>query len=262
MARCMTATKREAGRGGPADWNDEMQQTLTLYKTTIGKKIAMAVAGIILIGFTLGHMAGNLQVFVGAEQFNAYAEMLKNTLPLLWGTRLALLFAFGVHIHAAVSLWQRNNAARPSKYKMQKDLATNFAAKHMLWSGGYLLLFVIIHLVHLTLGGAIFEGNDLLFIPGYVFDPTNPYNNLIKGFQHLPITILYIGGVLALGMHLFHGFWSMFQTLGGAHPKYNAHRRTAAMAIALVLTMGNLAIILAAVSGNLQPTDVAQTALH
>ena len=136
------------------------------------------------------------------------------------------------------------------------DLATDYAAKTMYYSGPILLFYVVFHLVHLTWGGQIFGDSDLLGISGYTWEVSNPYNNMVRGFQHWPVVIPYVLGVLALGVHLFHGIWSMFQTIGANHPKYNAYRRDVAIGIAALLTIGNLSFPIAVYFGYLEPTEL------
>ena len=231
-------------------------KALTLYETTIGKKAVMAASGTLLLGFTLAHLAGNLKAYAGATEFNEYARWLRTMPALLWGARLGLIFAFGAHVFSAFSLWKRNKTARPSRYHKKVDLATDYAAKTMYWSGPILLFYVLFHLVHLTFGGQIFGGGTIFGIEGYTWEDSNPYNNLIRGFQHWPIVIPYVLGVLALGVHLFHGIWSMFQSIGANHPRYNQYRRDLAIMLAALLTIGNLSFPIAVMAGYLEPTTL------
>ena len=223
-----------------------MQKALTLYQTTIGKKAVMALSGLILFGFVIGHLLGNLQVYHGAYTFNSYANGLRNLPALLWIARFALIFAVLAHLRSAFELWSRNKAARPTPYaRPPKDLATYYAAKTMYWTGPILLLFIAYHLAHLTGGwtGGL-----------YPYDPTNPYNNLVHGFQHWYISAIYILGNLALGTHLFHGIWSMFQSIGANHPRYNHWRRYLAVGAAILITAGNLSFPIAVMAGFVAPT--------
>ena len=138
-----------------------------LYATTIGKKAVMAASGIILLGFTLGHLSGNLKAYAGPTEYNEYARWLRTVPALLWGARLALLFSFLAHMYSAFSLWKRNKNARPSRYHKKVDLATDYAAKTMYLSGPILLFYVLFHLVHLTFGGQIFGDSAIFGIEGY-----------------------------------------------------------------------------------------------
>ena len=211
-----------------------MQRALTLHQTTVGKKVIMAVSGFILVGFTIGHLLGNLQLYLGPEAINGYAAKLHSMPPLVWGTRLVLLFAVSVHIVSAFSLWSRNKAARGSRYKRRKDLATDYAARTMYWSGPILLLYIVYHLLHFTI------------LPAH---PGDVYRNVVEGFQVPLIASVYIVGNLALGFHIFHGVYSAFQTLGANHPRYNNYRRDLAIAICAVITIGNLSFPIAVLAG-------------
>ena len=211
-----------------------MQRALTLHQTTIGKKVAMALSGLIIVGFVVGHFLGNLNLYRGQEAMDGYAHMLQSLTPVLWGTRLLLLFAFGVHIASAFSLWARNTKARGSRYKKREALATDYAARTMYWSGPILLLFVVYHLLHFTI------------LPAH---PGEVYRNVVEGFQNPLIAGVYIVGNIALGFHIFHGFFSAFQTLGANHPRYNSLRRDAAIAISAAITIGNLSYPISVLAG-------------
>jgi succinate dehydrogenase / fumarate reductase cytochrome b subunit len=211
-----------------------MQRALTLHQTTIGKKVIMALSGVIIVGFTIGHFLGNLNLYLGPEAMNGYAEKLQSLPPLVWGTRLVLLFAVGAHIWAAVSLWARNLKARGSRYEKRKDLATDYAARTMYWSGPILFLFVVFHLLHFTI------------LPAH---PGDVYRNVVEGFQIPVIAGVYIAGNVALGFHIFHGIFSAFQTLGASHPRYDTYRRDAAIAISATITIGNLSFPISVLAG-------------
>jgi len=211
-----------------------MQRALTLHQTTIGKKVVMALSGVVIVGFTIGHFLGNLNLYRGQEAMDAYAEFLQSLTPVLWGTRLFLLFAFGVHIWSAFSLWLRNTKARGSRYKKRQDLATDYAARTMYWSGPILLLFVLYHLLQLTI------------LPAH---PGEVYRNVVEGFQNPLIAGVYIAGNIALGLHIFHGIYSAFQTLGANHPRFNAYRRDLAIAISAAITIGNLSFPISVLAG-------------
>jgi succinate dehydrogenase / fumarate reductase cytochrome b subunit len=228
---------------------------MTFYGTTVGKKVAMAISGLIGVGYLLGHMSGNLLIFQGAQDpatrglaINAYAHFLHTTPSVLWGTRFVLLAAIFVHVHCAFSLWGRNADARPRAYYQRKDLATNYAALTMRYGGVTLLAFIIYHLLHLTWGrtGHI----------GYEFDPANVYNNLVLGFMNPVVSGFYILAQLALGLHLYHGIWSLTQTLGADHPKYNSLRQLASMGATVLIVLGFLVIPISVLTGTLEPMDV------
>jgi succinate dehydrogenase / fumarate reductase cytochrome b subunit len=211
-----------------------MQRALTLHQTTIGKKVIMALSGLIIVGFVVGHFLGNLNLYRGQEALDGYAHTLQSLTPILWGTRLLLLFAFTVHIASAFSLWVRNIKARGSRYKQRKDLATDYAARTMYWSGPILLLFVVYHLLHFTI------------LPTH---PGEVYRNVVEGFQNPLIAGVYIAGNIALGFHIFHGIFSALQTLGANHPRYNSYRRDLAIAISAAVTLGNLSFPITVLAG-------------
>jgi succinate dehydrogenase / fumarate reductase, cytochrome b subunit len=209
-----------------------MSWLVSFFRSSLGRKYLLAVTGVILFGFVLGHMAGNLQIFLGREKLNDYAEFLQQTKGLLWGTRITLLGAFLVHIWAAISLTHTSLKARPISY--QRDLVsdeTTFAARTMRWTGPIVLLFLLYHLAHLTLG-----------VAGPKYIQGDVYSNVIRGFRVPMISALYLISQAALALHLYHGLWSLFQTVGLAHPKYNAIRRPFAGAFAALIFLGNCAI--------------------
>ncbi len=222
-------------------------RAITFYGTTIGKKVVMALSGLVAFGFLVGHMLGNLKVFSGPDAINEYAAFLRNTPALLYGTRGVLLIAIALHLHAAFSLWSRNNDARPRGYAQRKDQATNYAALTMRYSGLVLLSFIIYHLLHLTVG--------LTEHLGYEFDPENAYNNLVLGFMHPLVAGFYVLAQAALGMHLYHGLWSLTQTLGADHPKYNGLRQMVAVGLALFVVLGFASVPISVQTGILQPVN-------
>lgn len=203
----------------------------TFFSSTIGKKVIMAVTGLILFGFVIGHMLGNLQVYLGARAINDYGDTLHHMLHGggIWIARSVLLVATGLHIWAMAALTLQNKAARPVGYRQTSWTESTYASRAMRWSGVLLLAFVIFHLLHLTTG-------DLhpRFIAGDV------YHNLTVGLRVAPVAFFYMIAMVALGMHLFHGAWSMLQTLGLNHPKYNPLRFTVSVGIAAVVVIGNL----------------------
>lgn len=216
-----------------------------LYRSAVGLKALMAVSGIVLFGFVLGHMAGNLKLYLGPESINHYAEWLREVgtplLPragVLWIARIGLLVAVAVHIGAAWKLTLVNRRARPQGYEGRSVVQATYAARTMRWGGVILLLFVLYHLADLTFGWANPD-----FVPGDV------YHNVVAGFSVWWVSALYIVGQIALAFHLYHGLWSLFQSLGWNHPAYNGWRRRFAATFALVVLAGNLSFPLAVLSG-------------
>jgi succinate dehydrogenase / fumarate reductase cytochrome b subunit len=203
----------------------------TLVGSSIGKKVIMATTGLILFGFVIGHMIGNLQVFLGAKVINDYGVFLRTVAhgAGLWVARGVLLAAVLLHIWSAVSLTMMNRAARPIGYRDWKPRASTYASRTMRLSGVTLLAFIIYHLLHFTTGTVHPD-----FIPGDV------YHNLISGLRVAPVAIFYAISMIALGLHLYHGAWSMLQTLGLNHPRYNGLRFGVSVALAAAVTIGNL----------------------
>lgn len=212
-----------------------MQKALTLFDTTIGKKAIMAVTGLVLFGFVIGHMLGNLQVFLGPEQLNAYAEKLRNLGPALWAVRLLLLFALVLHLTTMFSLWGKTLAARGEAYRVRRYTATSYAALSMWLTGPLILLFVIYHIAHFTYPGIAMGGYEHL---GH----TQVYANVINGFSVPWVAAVYVAAQLALGLHLYHGAWSLFQSLGIAGPRVDERRKTISRWVAAAVVVGNISI--------------------
>lgn len=215
-----------------------MNLTQGLYGSTLGKKTLMAVTGIILFGFVVGHLIGNLQLYMGPEQLNHYAELLRTNMALLWAVRLVLLFSVTVHIVASVQLWLRNRRSRPVKYRVFNPPAVDYAARTMVWSGPIIALFVAYHLAHLTTGWAHHD-----FVVGDV------YHNVVSGFLVWWVAGIYILANLLLAIHLYHGLWSLFQTFGWDHPRFGAARRWFAVVFAALIGAGNISMPLAVLTG-------------
>ncbi len=203
------------------------------WESTNGQKVIMAVSGIVLFGFVLGHMIGNLQAFEGAEKLNAYGHFLHSIPEILYAVRAGLLVAVGLHIWAATSLALKNNSARPVSYAVKKNVHSSYASRTMYWSGPILLAFIIFHLLHLT-AGVIQPGNG--FIEGDV------YHNVVAGFSVWYVSAWYIFSMILLGFHLRHGVWSMTQSLGFDQPQYTPILRTFALVFAIVITAGFISI--------------------
>ena len=222
---------------------------LDLYRSAMFKKVVMAVTGMLLFGFVLQHMIGNLKLYFGEESFNFYAEWLRDGLlyPILphtvalWLLRLGLIAALVVHVHAAWSLTVMNRNARTVSYQAPRDyVVADFAARTMRWTGVVVLAFIGFHLADLTWGVEAVN-------PDYVRGEA--YANLVASFQRVPVAIFYIVANLALGMHLYHGIWSLFQTLGLNNRRFNAYRRHLAIGITTVIVAGNVSFPIAVMTG-------------
>ena len=217
-----------------------------LYRSALGKKYVMAISGIILMVYVFFHMVGNLKLYMGEEAINHYGEWLRifgsPAVPaggLLWATRVVLLLAFVLHIHAAYGLTQINRRARTVRYQSKRDyVAADFAARTMRWSGIIVLLFVLFHLADLTFGTA-----------NPAFEHGSVYGNVVASFQRVWVSLFYIVANLALGLHLYHGAWSLFQSLGINNRRFNHLRRSFATAFAAVVVLGNVSFPIAVLTG-------------
>ena len=212
---------------------------LNLYQTAVGKKWVMALTGIVLLGYIFAHMVGNLKLYYGPADMNAYGDWLRQLgYPLLqeyqalWLMRTVLLLAFVLHIHAAYSLTRMNRAARPVGYQSRRDyIAADFAGRTMRWTGVIVLLFVVWHLLDLTIEPATVNPD---------FIAHDPYNNVVASFEQPLVAGFYVIANLALGLHIWHGTWSLFQSLGWNNPRFNAARRHFATIFTVVVIGGNL----------------------
>jgi succinate dehydrogenase / fumarate reductase cytochrome b subunit len=227
---------------------------LDLYSTAVGKKYAMAITGLIGIGFVISHMIGNLKAYLGvvnhegarAYDLDVYGEYLRELLvPILprtvflWILRLVLIGAVLLHIHAAYSLTVLNRKARPVKYQSARDYqVASFASRTMRWTGVIVVLFILWHLADLTWG---WLNPD--------FERGAVYRNLDASLSRVPVAILYIVANIALGIHLFHGVWSLFQSIGWNNPRFNAWRRHLATGIATLIVVGNVSFPIMTLAG-------------
>jgi succinate dehydrogenase / fumarate reductase cytochrome b subunit len=197
------------------------------YRSTVGRKIVMALTGLILVGFVTAHMTGNLLMFKGPAAINAYSRFLHSAGELLWAVRLVLLASLIFHVHSAWSLTRDARAARPESYAERKVQAATWSARTMRWGGVLLLAFVIFHLLHFTTGTLHPD-----------FDPHDVYSNVVIGFRVPAVVLFYVVAMAALALHLHHGVWSLFQTLGFNHPHLNPARRRLATFLAVVVSVG------------------------
>lgn len=217
-----------------------------LYSTAVGKKYAMAISGIMLLGFVLVHMIGNLKMYLGQEDFDHYAEFLRELLvPIvprtvaLWILRFGIIAAIIVHIHAAYSLTVMNRHARSVKYQSPRDYQiANFASRTMRMTGIVVFLFLFYHLADFTWGW---------FNPGFVRGEA--YRNVDASLSRWPVAVLYIVANIALGIHLFHGVWSLFQSMGWNNPRFKEWRRHLAIAFAALIVVGNVSFPIAVLAG-------------
>jgi succinate dehydrogenase / fumarate reductase cytochrome b subunit len=215
--------------------------TLSIRDTTVGKKAVLALSGVILFGFAVVHMLGNMQIFVGREVIDGYHVMLYGMPGLLWTARVVLLLALVAHATTAVQLARLNRAARPERYARSTRVATSYAARTMLWGGILLLLYLVHHVAHMTAG---FTAGL-----GYAHDHVDVYGNLVRSYRVPWMAGLSIVAAIIFGIHVRHGAWSLFQSLGIHHPRHTRLLRSVAIALALVVTAGYIAVPLAVVTG-------------
>ena len=218
--------------------------SLRFWQTTVGKKAIMAVTGFILFGFIVGHLLGNLQIFLPPEKINHYSATLKSLPALLWGARITLLIAVTLHIWSSFQLWLLQRQARPVGYVKKANVNSTYASRTMIWSGPIILAFLIFHLLHFTFGTVH---------PGGPFSEHNVYNNVVTGFQVWPVSVFYIIAMLMLCYHLYHGLWSMFQSLGFSHPLYTPWLQRFAKLFAILIADGNISIPVAVLAHFLKP---------
>ena len=208
--------------------------------SSVGRKVVMALTGTVLFGFVTVHMLGNLQVYLGPAAFNAYALLLREMLhgAGIWIARSVLLATVLVHGWAALSLTLSNWRARPVGYRAQQHPPGTWISRAMPWTGLVLLSFIVFHLLHLTTGQLHPD-----FLPG------NAYHNFVTGFRVPLVSGFYILAQICLGLHLWHGVWSLTQTLGLSHPRYEALRRRLAWALAILVATVNISFPLAVLTG-------------
>jgi len=222
-----------------------IQRAAGFYEAPIGKKAVMAVTGAILFGYVIGHLIGNLQIYSpNYDQINGYAAFLhspSNVIPL-WAIRAFLMGAVILHLTACTQLWLLKRAARPTAYVKKDDVPASYAARTMIWSGPIVGSFIVFHILHLTAGA-------VLPLRKLGLNQPDVRSNVIAGFQHPGIAGFYILAMILLCMHLYHGLWSMFQSLGFSHPLYTPLLRKGAAIVAILIAAGNCSIPIAVMAG-------------
>jgi succinate dehydrogenase / fumarate reductase cytochrome b subunit len=241
---------------------------MNLFRSTIGRKFLMAATGLILIGFVVGHLIGNLQVFSGPDAINGYSHFLQTLGPTMWVARIGLLVAVAIHIWAATVLTLENHAARDVSYTVKHTIRATLASRTMRWSGYIVLAFILYHLAHFTFGVAqsdSFKGTlaeytmvgDYLAMGFLTVKAGTPvadvHSMMILGFSNVIVSLFYIVAVGLLSVHLLHGADSMFQTFGWRSSRWSGALRKTCVLFAALYFLGNLAIPAAVLLGKLEP---------
>jgi succinate dehydrogenase / fumarate reductase cytochrome b subunit len=221
---------------------------LALWSSVIGKKVVMALTGAVLILFVISHMVGNLKIFSGPEEINAYSRFLREVGwpelgygQLLWIVRTVLFISVILHITAAWQLTLLNRQARPVGYGTKKNVETTWGALTMRWGGVLLAVFIVFHLFHLT-------GGLVGFQPGQ-FEHLMVYQNVLAAFSNVPISLFYIIAMCALCLHLDHGIWSGLQTLGWVNLENTKSLRAVSRIIALIIFAGFISVPISVLAG-------------
>jgi succinate dehydrogenase / fumarate reductase, cytochrome b subunit len=213
--------------------------SVRFYQTTVFKKAIMAITGLILFVFVIGHMLGNLQIYEGREKLDAYGHFLHSVPEILWTVRIVLLISVTLHIVTTIQLALLKTEARPIAYVKKDNSHSSYASRTMYWSGPIIAAFIVYHILHLTLGVA----QPSVYVQGAVYD------NVVYGFQNYAISGFYILSMALLCIHLYHGAWSMFQSVGINHPRYTPLLRKFAAVMALIIFIGNVSIPVAVMIG-------------
>jgi succinate dehydrogenase / fumarate reductase cytochrome b subunit len=228
-----------------------LQLVRNFWQSQVGKKVVMAVTGLIGVGFVVGHMVGNLQMFQGPEKINAYAAFLHGTMGgALWLVRGVLIAAVVLHVVAAVQLTRQKQAARPGGqgYAKWEPQISTFASRTIRWGGALLLVWLVFHILHFTVRPEFTS-------PGY--SDTDVYANVVRGFQQPLYVAFYVVAMGALALHLFHGAWSSFRTLGLSRPRPRPTARSVATLLAAFVTLGFIAVPLGVFFGAIDPQPTA-----
>jgi succinate dehydrogenase / fumarate reductase cytochrome b subunit len=218
-----------------------MNPATRFWRSTIGRKIVMAVTGIIGIGFVLVHITGNMLVFKGPGAINSYSHFLHGPgAELLWVARIVLILAVILHVAAAYSLTRQSNAARPAGYTKRVPQASTLASRTMRWGGVLLLIFIVFHILHFTTG---------TFHPGGDYVQGDVYHNVVQAFHVWWVAAFYMFSMIVLGFHLYHGAWSSARTLSIASDSPNPLHHKLSVIIAVVVWLGFTLVPLGVVLG-------------
>ena len=230
----MSVTTKDAVLVGPGP-----SRLSIFWMSTVGKKILMALSGIILFAYVVAHMLGNMQIYLGSEVINRYAQFLHSNEGMLWTARIVLLAAVLVHAIAGIQLWARKREARPVPYRNKENIQASPASRTMIWTGVIIAAFVVYHVLDLTVGTA----------RAAPYRELDPAFNVTQGFAQPVAAIAYIVAMVALGFHLWHGVYSMFGSLGLEHPRYMQGVRRLAALVATIIALANISIPVAVLTG-------------
>ena len=216
-----------------------MRRLRLLWNSSVGKKVVMAGTGLIWVAYLITHLLANLLVFQGPDKINAYSAFLHGTGGALWAARLVLLAALVLHVVVAVQLASRRHDARPAPYAGgYRPQVSTLASRTIRWSGALLLLFLVYHILHFTVGTA-----------HPAFAESNPYQNVATGFHDPAVVLVYLVAIAFVGLHLYHGVWSSGRSLGISPPSPQPLRRSVALILALLIWLGFSLIPLAVYAG-------------
>lgn len=228
-------------------------------KSSIGLKILMAITGLIMVGFVFGHMVGNLQLFLGEEALDKYGSFLQGLGEILWLIRIGLFSFLAIHVTAGLILTFRSWSARPVSYKLKKWLETSLASRTMLYGGIAIFVFLVVHLLHLTVGvlpamhADEFHHCEEVMVQGVSMGlECTVYSNVISGFSVWWVDLVYVVGMIFLGLHLAHGAWSLTRTLGLENPRYDAIFHPLAIILGVLIGVINSLIPLSVLFGIVQ----------
>jgi succinate dehydrogenase / fumarate reductase cytochrome b subunit len=223
-----------------------------LFKTSIGKKVAMAVTGFILFGFVISHLSGNLQIFAHPDKINGYAHLLESLGPALWVIRLFLIVTVVVHIWVAVQLTFENRAARPNGYQKQITLRATLASRYMRWSGFVVLAFIVYHILHFTVRVTHGPGAYPMTVLADGTVVRDVHSMMVLGFQNPLLATFYLISVGLLSWHLRHGLVSMFQSIGLRTRPWSRFLERVSVIFCVLYLLGNALIVVAAMTGQIR----------
>lgn len=229
-----------------------MNHVTAFYRSSIGRKFIVAITGVIMIVFIVGHLLGNLQIFLGPEWVNGYAEHLRELGPLLWLVRVILFLTVVLHIYFTVQLAIENKRARPKKYARKETVKASLASRHMVVSGLVVFAFIVFHLLHFT--GRQFNPQ----FPLLKNDPLNHYDvysMMVYGFQNVYVSVFYIVGLFLLTLHLTHGASSFLQSLGLNDQKLTPRFAFLGRLFAWLVFFGYTSIPVAVLLGVIKPVQ-------